>query len=230
MRVASSIRKFHKSPRKYIVTIILGIVVIALGWYSYSKSYLRRGIDYKSVHEKTAITVNGISRTFKDLAFYVAYEESEVEEQAKAYDDENREKYWNLHIDGEFVRVAARNAAIKMAIHDELFYQMAVKEEITLNSKEQQVLEMSQQDFWSDLTDYDKQDMLGVTREDICQQMERIALAEKYQNIYAGLTNYDVSDYIFTADAYDRLLAENEYKINEDVWQNVNFGTITLNH
>lgn len=228
MGIIGKIRAFRRSPRKYILTIILGIIVIVLGLYSYNASSLRRGINYQECLDKEAVSVNGRSLTFRDVAFYVIYEESEVEDQAKVYYAENTKKYWNLHIDGEFVRVAARNAAIQMAIHDELFYQMAVADGIELSEDDEEALSLSQADFWSDVRDYDKHIKVGVTEEDIKGAMRKIAIAQKYQEIYAGLKNAEVSDYDFTGDLYKELLEKNDHKVNKELWRHINFGTVSL--
>lgn len=230
MKVSGVIKGFKEDPKKYIFTIVLGIIVIILGIASYRMGKNRNGVDYKSVLEETAVTVNGNKLSFKDVAFYVAYEESEVEEQAKVYDSSDTNKYWNLHIDGEFIRVAARNAAIQMAIHDEIFYEMACKEGIELTDDEKETLRLSQEDFWSDLKDYDKKERLGVDKDDIYSQMEKIAMSEKYQEIYAGLSNLSRDDFSFTSDEYKKLLEENKYSINEDTWSHIEFGSITLDH
>ena len=55
---------------------------------------------------------------------YLAYQEQEIAAQAKVYDLEHSEKYWNAHTNGQFIRVAGKNAAMDMAIHDIIFYEM----------------------------------------------------------------------------------------------------------
>ena len=58
--------------------------------------------------------------------------------------------------------------------------------------------------------------------------MEKIALAQKYQAIYAGLTNQDIEDYDFSSDCYTELLKEHKYKINEKLWDRISFGNVTI--
>ena len=121
-----------------VVTIILIVVLAYL--------LLRNGIgtrriepvDYPQSLDRVAAVINGDKLTLRDLAFYVAYEENQVEQQALAYDAGDTSKYWNLHTNGTYVRVAARNATIQMLVHDEIFYQMAVSEGIELNEEEEE--------------------------------------------------------------------------------------------
>ncbi len=118
-------------------------------------------IDYKASLEKTAVEVNGTFLTLRDMAFYVTYEEAEVAKQAIEYDEDDPKHYWNTRLNGTYVRVAARNAAIQMAIHDELFYQMAMKEGIELTDEEEKSYRMTEQDFWGDMVDAEK-DVVSV--------------------------------------------------------------------
>ena len=151
MAVRDKIRAFRHSPKKYILTIVLAIIVIILGIYAYNANGNRNKIDYANSLDNIAATVNGQKLTLEDLAFYVVYEEHEVENEAQVYNPENTNKYWNMHIDGEFIRIAARDSAMQMAIHDEIFYHMALDEGIELTDEEKENAANTQEDFWNDL-------------------------------------------------------------------------------
>ena len=114
-----------RNPKKYILTIILGILVIITGYMSVQKGRKSQPLDYASSLDELAVTVDGESLTLRDMAFYVAYEEMEVEKQAVTYNPEDTNKYWNLHVDGEFIKLASKKYAIQMAVHDQIFYDMA---------------------------------------------------------------------------------------------------------
>ncbi len=221
---------FRTGNRRYLVTLALALLVLALGFYSYRTGQGKAHLVYADSLEMTAATVNDVTLTLRDLAFYVAYEEDQVEQQALAYDADDTGKYWNLHTDVGFIRTAARNAAIQMAIHDEIFYQMAVAEQIELSGEEQAALESHADDFWADLADLEKDQKLGVSRADIESALEKAAYAEKMQGIYAQLQNRDYEDYDFSTDTYTELLEEQDYTINQDVWSRVDFGNVTLDH
>lgn len=217
--------------RKHITTIILLIAVVISGVYAYRyHQQMKQDIVYREHLDDVAAVVNGNKLTFRDLAFYVAYEEQQVEKQAVIYDPEKPNKYWNVHTNGEFIRVTARKNAMSMAIHDEIFYEMVVKESITLSDDERKSLENSQSDFWSDLEDVDGAAKLGVTQDEINAAMEKAAIAQKYQEIYAQLNNADTSDYDFSSGKYKKLLEENKYQIKEKMWNRVGMGNVTLDH
>ena len=176
-----------------------------------------------------AVTVNGNELTLRDLAFYVAYEEAEVQRQAVVYDADNPIRYWNANMGGTYTRVAARNISMQMAIHDEVFYQMAMEEGIELSEADESALADVEQDFWSDLIMIDGDQRMGISEKDIQMTMRKMALAQKYQEIYAELNNKSYEDYDFTEAPYKKLLKKQDYKIHDKVWKRVSMGSITLN-
>jgi hypothetical protein len=216
--------------KKWCLTAFLLLVLAVMGGYSYWKGSLRSKLVYADSLDLVAATVNGNELTLRSVAFYVAYEEEEVERQAYVYNPEDTNIYWNLHANNTYIRSAARNAAIQMAIHDELFYQMAMEEGISLNEEEEALLAEQEEDTWNDLADYGKDVRLGVDREDIDQTLRRIAYAQKMQYIYANVQGMEEEDYEFYADSYLDFLSEQEYKISEDVWGRVDIGNVTLEH
>lgn len=88
----------------------------------------------------------------------------------------------------------------------------------------------SEKDFWYDLSDIDGAKKLGVEKKDIYSSMEKSAIAQKYQEIYAGLDNADITDYDFSGGRYEKLLEKNNYKIKEKVWKRADMGNVTLDH
>ena len=61
--------------------------------------------------------------------------------------------------------------------------------------------------------------------------MERVALAQKYQQMYAEMNGENMEAYDFTGDAYKELVEKNyEYKIKEKIWERIRFGNVILEH
>lgn len=228
MSAIEKLKAFRRSPKKLIVTAVLVAVFIALMLYGRNSGLNRQKLVYSESLDKVAADVNGTSLTFRDAAFYVAVEEAQVEREAYEYDPENPSKYWNTHVNGIYIRVAARNAAIQMAIHDEIFYQMAVQEGIELTEEEEETVASMHRDYWGDLTADGKDSRLGVSSEDIYACMQKIACAQKYQTIYAALEDADYEEFNFGEPRYEELLKKQKYRIHKDVWGRVDFGNVTL--
>lgn len=223
-------KTMQKRPVKYLATALLVIALVVLGVASYTKGRTRDALIYKDNLDKQVLTVDGVDLTLKDLAFYIAYEEDSVEKLAKTYDSSDTNKYWNLHMDGVFIKVSAKSAIIQMAVHDEIFYRLALEEELLLTEEERQELDSQVEDFWNDLVEYDRQGALGVDKETISTQMEKIAYAQKYQIIIAGMNGHDYGDYDFAREGYTELLEDHKYKIKESVWNRIPIGDVTLVH
>ena len=109
-------RKAHKMKRmaRNIIIAIIIVAVICGLVYSWQS---RQQLDYRDCLEETAFTVDGQAVQMKWLGFYVVYEEREVEKQAQIYHADNTADYWNLHVDGHFIRQDAKDTIMQMAIY-----------------------------------------------------------------------------------------------------------------
>lgn len=214
--------------RKLIITAILLVWLIVLLGYSLYNGKNAQDLVYKEHLDETVATVNKEKLTFRSMAFYVAYEEQQVEKQAVVYEPSDPAKYWNLHIDGEFIRVTARDTAMSMAIHDTLFYQYAMEEGLTLTKEDMASLESAENDFWSDLTEWGAEKKLGVTREDIHESMLRMTYAQKYQAILAAMSGVEYEAFDFNSEEYEDWLENQDYQIEKKRWKKVDFGTVTI--
>ncbi len=209
-----------------IALLALVAVCIAAVWW---RTQRMDRISFTEHLEDTAVTIDGVEHTFKDLAFYVAQQEMKTQKQAKAYDLTDPEKYWNLHVNGVFIRVKARELAMEQAVHDAVFYQMALETDVSLSQEEITFMENQKKDFWSDLEE-EGQERLGVSEEDIDQAFKRIALAQKQQQILTEQKEAGSEAYSVGGERYQDLLEEEHtYEVNQNLWKRLNFGNITVN-
>lgn len=229
MQIMAEIKPVKGGIHKFFVTAVLLAILVFFLIGTRWESRQRDPLVYRDSLEMKAVTVNGNELTLRDLAFYVAYEEAEVQRQAVVYDADNPIRYWNANMGGTYTRVAARNISMQMAIHDEVFYQMAMEEGIELSEADESALADVEQDFWSDLIMIDGDQRMGISEKDIQMTMRKMALAQKYQEIYAELNNKSYEDYDFTEAPYKKLLKKQDYKIHDKVWKRVSMGSITLN-
>ena len=102
----------EKRIRFTIILVLILIVVIAFSFQSKEK---KEYLVFNEKLDETAVTVDDADLTLRDIAFYVAYEEKTVQEQAILYNPDNPRQYWNVYTDGQFVKLAAKQAALDMA-------------------------------------------------------------------------------------------------------------------
>lgn len=221
---------FLESMKKYRVLWVFTIIMLILAIVSVGESRNRQDLIYSQSLDEVVATVQGEEITLREFAVYVAHQEAEVESQAKIYNAENTNEYWGLHTNGKFIRHAAREAAVNMAVHDELFYQLAQEFEIEFSDEDYEILKNDAADFWSDLTDDGKEAKLGITEQDVYDAMYKIAYAEKCQLIYAEMNGLKFSDYDFSSEEYLEFLREYKYSIDEKILERIGFGDITLEH
>lgn len=215
--------------KKWIQYFIVGAVCalfLVWGFWSWENS---RDVEYSECLDEVIFTANGQDVQMKDLGFYILYEEREVENQAKVYNPDNTKDYWNLHVDGVFIQVQAKDTILNMAIHDKLFYQKAVEENLTLDAKEEKQLRNAISDFWMDLLD-DQLEKMPVGDEYIAEAMRQIALAEKYQAKLAKKNGKSYASYQWDGYEYQKWLEKQTVKINDKLWDKITVGDITLSH
>ena len=150
--------------RANLFSLLMFLLVIAVGVSAVQRAKEMQKIDYLEYLDEWAVAIDEKEYAFRDLAFYLAYQEMTTEKQAEVYDLKQPVKYWNIHTNGVFVRAEAKKMAMEMAVHDEIFYQMADKNQIELNQKETEYMENQKLDFWNDLEE-EGQTRLGVSFE-----------------------------------------------------------------
>ncbi len=209
--------------RRWLAAALLMCALLALS----GCGVRAKTIEFKEHLDETVLELDGEKYPLRELAFYVAYEEQLIQEQALAYDATNPNAYWNTHMNGHFVRVQARNEAMNMAIHDFIFYEMALELGMELDQEEIDYATGRSEDFWMDLG-ATGQARLGITQEELTEDLLRMALAQKYQQLYAAMQNVPEEDYDANGAAYETLLGEHTYKIRDRLWEGVSMGHVTL--
>ncbi len=177
--------------------------------------------------DDTVLTLDGTDYPLRALAFYIAYEEQTIQQQALLYDEKDPEKYWNTHMNGHFTRVRARQEAMNLAIHDFIFYAEATELELSLEQDEIDYATQCSEDFWMDLGEYGQQ-ALGITKEELTEDILRMALAQKYEELYAAMEDVEPEDCQLGGMVYEEIIKEHTYKIRNRVWEGISMGRVTL--
>ncbi len=212
-----------------IIIPIVIVVAIALGYIGYRGYKNRQTFEFTEHLDDTAVTINEEALLYRELSFYVLYIEQKVERDARVYNPESPKDWWNSYLNGKFVSVQAAETAMDMVVHDRIMYDRAIQEGITLTDEERAQIQFAHADFWEDL--YDEQlERLPVSKEEIDENFERIALGEKYQRKLA--VEKGVNDFEYEFDGYEyKQMRDNEYKIKvDDNYKKLVFGEITLHH
>lgn len=219
-------KKENQKRQTRLAVLAVILVIVCSAAVSQYRAESMRKLSYLEHMDDKAVTVDGEDYKLRDLAFYLAYEERIVEEQARVYNLDNTREYWNMHTNQAFIRVEARDMAMDMAVHDIVFYQLAQEYELTLTAEEERYMENQKMDFWNDLEE--AQGRLGVSEEEMGETFVRMALAQKAQQKLADSKGVDVREYHVGGSMYEDLLEEHTYQVNEKLWKRLNFGRITV--
>lgn len=216
--------------KKLIKPIVLLLCVAVMAYALITMGEGRNPIKYGEHLQDTAVTIDGEPVTFEDLAFYILYEERKVEEQARIYNSDYTKDYWNLHTNDTFIQEEAKDVVMGMAVHDHLFYQLAVAEGMdTLTESEEDELAFAINDFWEDMLDV-QWEHLPCDEEIINQQIRLAAVAEKYQNKLALENGPSQAAYKYDGYYYSLIRDEHKVKINKKLWDKFVLGDVTLVH
>lgn len=225
-------QKVKKTRSKLKIVIFVLVIIVILGVVAfgvYKGIMAKQRFAFSDHLSDTAATINGETLTYKDLSFYVLYEELKVENEAKIYNPESTKDWWNTHINGEFISVSAKNTAMNMAIHDKIMYDLAKKNNMSLTEEDRVQLNYKKTDFWEDLLD-EQRERLPASKEFINETMEHIALGEKYQAKLAADKHTNAFEYAYDGYEYGQML-KNDYKVEiDDNYKKLEFGEITIHH
>lgn len=219
-----------RREKRQNMMFVIGLVVllIAMGMSVRYRALRMQKLPYDKHMDEVIVVLDGQEYKLKDMAFYLAYQEMITQEQAKVYDLEHPQKYWGVHANGSFIKIKARDAAMDMLLHDEIFYKMALNAGTTLTEEEQMFMKNQVMDFWNDLEE-EGQKRLGVSIDEMEETFEHMALAQKKQQLLAEVNGVDAKEYDVSGSRYAEILQKHTYEINEKLWKRLNFGKIVLN-
>ena len=223
-------KTFLESMKKFRVLWIFTLLMLLVAYMGNATRLERERITYHESLDMVLVTVQEEDFTLRDFAVYVAHQEAEVQDQAIAYDMNNTRRYWNVRTDMGFISQVARNEAMSMAIHDELFYQLYLDLQMEFSEEELALVQNKTDDFWDDLVDDEKEIRLGIEKEDVYRTMYKIACSQKAQMVYAGILAVDYEDLDYASEEFLDFLSDYDYKVNDKVLNRLDFGNITLVH
>lgn len=217
----------HHFYRKHACRRCLSVAVLLCALLCTGCGVRQKTIVFREHLDETALVLDGKEYPLRAFAFYIAYEEQIIQEQALLYNAENPNAYWNTHMNGHFVRVRARTEAMNLAIHDFIMYELAVSMGMELNDEQARYAKSRCSDFWMDIGET-AQKRLGVPKEELEETLLKMALAQKYQELRAAMDAVPAEDYDVQGMAYEKLLEEHKYKIKSSVWEGISMGHVML--
>lgn len=101
---------------KHLVSIVLIAVVLVMLMRNNNSMTNARPLVYRESLDEVAAQINGETLTLRDMAFYVGYEEYQIQQEALVYDPDDPNRYWSMRVEGGFMNAVARKNAMQMAL------------------------------------------------------------------------------------------------------------------
>ncbi len=216
-----------KKGRIVLTAILIAAALVVLFLIAVFHDDEKEELVYNQSLDLVAVIVEGEDLTLYDLAFYIAYEEGQVNEQAMIYDPDDPQAYWNIHTNGEFIRITARDTAVDMMIHDYVYARDAAKDGMSLSEEEEKACDNSAEDFWNDLTE-EQREALGIPEDEVYTVCRQIGLAEKWEAHLQETEGRDLASYQVGGKAWEEQRNSMDIKYNTEVLDRIEMGTITL--
>ena len=103
---------------KHLVSIVLIAVVLVMLMRNNNSMTNARPLVYRESLDEVAAQINDETLTLRDMAFYVGYEEYQIQQEALVYDPDDPNRYWSMRVEGGFMNAVARKNAMQMALHE----------------------------------------------------------------------------------------------------------------
>ena len=216
-----------KKGRIVLTVILVAAALVVLFLIAVFHDDHKEELIYNQSLDLVAVTVEGEDLTLYDLAFYIAYEEGQVNEQAMIYNPDDPQAYWNIHTNGEFLRVTARDTAVDMMIHDYVYARDAAEDGMSLSKEEDKACDSSAEDFWNDLTE-EQREALGIPIDEVYTVCRQIGLAEKWTEHLHETEGRDLASYQVGGKAWEEQRDNMDIVYHNDVLDRIEMGTITL--
>ena len=225
-----------KNIKKAIVIILIAncfLIAIAICGTILSRFHYEDHLD------DVVITVDDSGVSLREFGYYIFEVEAFVQNQALLYDPENPKLWWNTHfsagLDSQFVCDYAKKVAIYTCTADEIYYEEAISQGMTLSIAEEEAALTEAGKKINSMTS-EQMSATGLNEEIIIAMSKKHALASKYageltkeidMSAYsddpAKLVNWDGAYY------QNEILPRHSVKTNDKVLDKITLGKITVN-
>lgn len=86
---------------KHLVSIVLIAVVLVMFMRNNNSMTNARPLVYRESLDEVAAQINDETLTLRDMAFYVGYEEYQIQQEALVYDPDDPNRYWSMRVEGD---------------------------------------------------------------------------------------------------------------------------------
>lgn len=228
-----------KSNAKYwlFVARFFGVFVLlfiaAFIYHKVTKMIPSEHFDDQMITIQTKDMSKSSSLSFREFGYYILVMEKDVQETACAYDPKQPSSYWNLYIGSEdnkvgYVRNLAKEYAVSYAVRDLIYEEEAEKAGFQMDTQQREDAEMDGRDMLSDFFSEEKLAAVGMDEEAFLQMAVRVANGQAYIT-YLVDQGYSPEELEVGGSYYEKLLEQYQTEVNQSIYDEIIFGSITVN-
>lgn len=230
------LKKLEGSMKKNIMawsSICIFVIVISLLFLVYlnSDGYEGNKFVFEEHLADTLVTVGEEDVTLKDACYYIVVIESNLNAQAMALDPDNPQRYWNTPMNnGEeagYLSSQAKKDTMDACIRDHIYFKEAIEAGIELTQEETKLCEEDAKDQEKAMTG-EAFEVTGYQYQDIYKAVYRTHILKKYMTSLMQ-KGYKEEELDFDGEYYNQVKKAYNIDINEELWEKVKLGKVTVN-
>ena len=210
-----------------VITIVLSICAILCIYYSRKKDDFIFNEHLEEVILKVYDDEETVEISLQELGYYIINVEGDIDDMAHQFNSDNLNAYWNVKLDKGLytTRKYAKDLVIDKCVMDNIYYIEAIKNDITLTEKEEELASEDARLILKNLTSR-QMDVMDYTYEDLYNIMEKLYITSKYVNTLVE-DGYTMDELEYKGSYYKELKEKYSYKV-DDLWESVKLGNLTV--
>ena len=222
------------TKKENIITLvcIICLVVSAIGFMYVHFSHKNQEFVYTEHLDEVVLTVEedqqySVDVDMQEMAYYIINVEGDMQEMALQYDADNPQKYWRLRIEATYDMMDyAKDLAYDSCVRDNIYYIEAMKNGMEL-TKEEEELAFNDASLIMKALSGKQMAFSDYTVDKLYKLEKKLYLASKYVNnlVMEGCTKEELE---LEGAYYEALRKEYEMTVNEELWNEVVLGSLTV--
>lgn len=216
-----SIMKMNRAYLKNTICLLLCLATV------FSITGCKEKFNILKHLDETVVTVDTNDLLMSDMMYYIMVMENTVEGQALIYNSSDPKSYWNIHVNGVFMSVYAKEQVLNQAVYEEIMYNLALKDNISLTAADLKTISSTAGDKYDDMTNYQRK-ATNLNYDNIVNAVTKSAMVDKYNQHLIDSGVISDSDSGIDGNYYLGLKDSHNIETNDALWEKVNLGDITI--
>ncbi len=223
-----------KWNNRVIITCILCIAICICAFMFIYYGNKNEDFEYNQHLYENVLTiesddgvVESVNVNLQEMAYYIMNVEGDINDMAHQYDSEHPDRYWLLRIEATYdMKDYAKDLAFDTCVRNFIYYMEALKAGMELTEEELELASDDTKTIMENLTGK-QMDMSDYSEESLFNLEKKLYLATKYVNSMTK-QGYSVVDLELEGSYYNEILNKYNVRINDEIWDKVVLGNLTI--